>query len=149
MPKVTLTIPQIEVDLDVPADFAPYVTLDDLRKMAEGILSVGHMGIGIDTICRIRRCEKSHEWTDAFVRLDEDQQVDVAIEDDGFTSLEKEIAAKTTGTLSLTACFRKLGQQTELMSISDDSCTDPEAEKHMKHFYRHLESWWSSARKVQ
>lgn len=59
MPKVTVLIPNIEVDLDVPADFAAYVTLEDLREMAEGILSVRHTGIGIDTVCAIRRGENA------------------------------------------------------------------------------------------
>lgn len=146
MSKVTVLIPNIEVDLDVPADFAPYVTLEDLRDMAEGILSVRHMGIGIDTICAIRRGEKTHEWTEAFVTLDEDEKINIRIEDDGFTALEKQIAETTTGTLTLTASYQKLGQDADLMSVMDTECTDADAEPAMKHYMRNLDTWWLSAK---
>lgn len=146
MPKVTVLIPNIEVDLDVPSDFAAYVTLEDLREMAEGILSVRHIGIGIDTVCAIRRGEKTHEWTEAFVNLDEDEKINIRIEDDGFTALEKQIADTTTGTLTLTASYQKLGQDDELMSVMDTECPDEKSESLMKHFMRHLDAWWQSAK---
>jgi hypothetical protein len=146
MPKVTVLIPNIEVDLDVPADFAAYVTLEDLREMAEGILSVRHTGIGIDTVCAIRRGEKNHEWTEAFVNLDEDEKINIRIEDDGFAALEKQIADTTTGSLTLTASYRKLGQDEELMSIMDSKCPDAKAEPAMKLFIRNLDAWWMSAK---
>jgi hypothetical protein len=144
MPQVTVTIPNIQVNLDVPADFAAYITLDDLREMAQSILSVEHTGLGVDTICRIRAGEKCHEWTQAFVTLDEDEPINVNIEDDGFAALEKQIADTEHGHLSLTIAYRKLGQQTELMAISNDEITPPEADAAMPNFMRQLEAWWKS-----
>ena len=132
---------------DVPADFAPYVTADDIRQMAEGILSVDHIGLGIDTICRIRSGEKSHEWTNAMVRLDEDEKIGISIEDDGFTALESMIAATTTGTLTLTASYEKVGEEPRVISISDPTANEAESDRAMKYFIRNLESIWDSATK--
>ena len=144
MPRVTLTIPHVDVSLDVPPDFAAYVTLDDLREMALQILSVQQEGLGIDTICRVRRGEKEPEWTEAYVNVDEDEIVAVAIEDDGFAALEKEIAAVTHGTLTLTACYEKLGQDQELVSINSPF-TDTESDPAMRYFMRNLEEIFKSA----
>jgi hypothetical protein len=144
MPRVTLTIPHVDVSLNIPPDFAAYVTLEDLREMALQILSVQQEGLGIDTICRIRHGEKEPEWTEAYVNLDEDDPVAVEIEDDGFAALEKEIKATTHGTLTLTACYEKLGQQTELVSISSPF-TETESDPVMRHFMLNLESIYKSA----
>lgn len=145
MPILTVTIPNIKVDLDVPPDFAPYVTLEDIREMAEAILSVHHIGLGIDTVCRIRAKEKAPEWTPAYVHLDQDEKIDISLEEDGFTALEKTIAASTTGILSLTASYRKLGQQEELVSIMNEDTTEEQAAPAMRYFMKHLEGLWKAA----
>jgi hypothetical protein len=146
MPLVNLTIPSVNVTLDVPPDFAAYVTLDDLREMALQILSVDHIGQGIDTICRIRRGEKQPEWTEAMVRFDEDllPAIGIEVEDDGFAALEQELAAITHGTLSLTASFQMPGHEPELVSISGPF-TRPETDSAMRYFFANLESFWKAA----
>jgi hypothetical protein len=144
MPLATLTFPKVEVTLDVPADFAAYVTLEDLRVMAEGILSVQHIGLGIDTICRLRKDEKTHQWTHAMVSVDEDDAPDVRIEDDGFTHAEREIAAIDTGTLTLSAEYRRLGHDLEAMTISGP-CAPEEATLRLRGIIAHLENLWKNS----
>lgn len=146
MPRVTLTIPKVNVTLDVPADFAAYVTLNDLRQMAESIVSVEHVGLGVDTICRLRAREKAPEWCEAFVAVDEDDTPVVTIEDDGFTALESEMNAATTGTISLTVSYEKPWHDPQRVSISK-SYTEEESQRIMTHCTRNLESWWQDAQR--
>jgi hypothetical protein len=145
MPRAILTFPKVEVTLDVPPDFVAYVTIENLRTMAESILSAGHTGIGIDTICRVRKDDKTHEWTEAFVNIEEEDTPDLRIEDDGFTQVEHEIEANTEGTLRLGAEYRRIGHDPEGVTILGP-CTPDEAKERIRMLFPQLEQLWKGSK---